>query len=92
MSETRESINVMIAYLLQVMYERGEMLRKTHASKEAERDAGVILTLSRSISILREDYGMYDKLAADQPEPAAPQPEQDAPEENAPDEEAQAQE
>ena len=69
MSETRQQANVMISYLFQVMYERGEQLRKSAGPRDANDHAKVILSLSRSISILREDYGMYDRAPEPQPEP-----------------------
>lgn len=74
MSGTRDQTNVMIGYLLQVMYERGEMLRKeATGSKEGERHANIIGSLARSISILREDFGYYDRKPEPEPEPDAPQ-------------------
>ncbi len=73
MSETKEQASVMIGYLFQIMYERGEMLRHAPATKDAERHAHIIHTLSRSIAILREDYGLYDRA------PQEPQPQSDAP-------------
>ncbi len=77
MTATREQTNVMIAYLFQVMFERGEILRReATGSKEAERHANIIHSLARSIAILREDYGLYDR--APLPDDAAPEPQTDA--------------
>lgn len=94
MSDTRDQTNVMIGYLLQVMYERGEMLRKEAAGvKEAERHASIIVSIARSISILREPYEYYDRTA-DAPAQPATEPAEwdeertDQPEETAPDEES----
>lgn len=75
MSDTKDQTNVMIGYLLQVMYERGEMLRKeTTGSKEAERHAGIIVSIARSISILREPYEYYDRAPDAQPEQPQAEP------------------
>lgn len=79
MSQTKEQAAAMIAYLFQIMFERGEKLRHQEGSKESERNAGIIHALARSISILREDYGLYDRVIADaqpQPDDADAQPEQ----------------
>ena len=100
MSDTKDQTNVMIGYLLQVMYERGEMLRKeTTGSKEAERHAGIIISLSRSISILREPYEYLNRPPDQEPQPdAQPQAEpvewdtENAPQETAPDEDTDQQE
>ena len=81
MSDTKDQTSVMIGYLLQVMYERGEMLRKeTTGSKEAERHAGIIISLSRSISILREpdEYLNRPPDLEPQPAPQSESPEWDA--------------
>lgn len=76
MSDTKDQTNVMIGYLLQVMYERGEMLRKeTTGSKEAERHASIIISLSRSISILREPYEYLNRPPDQEPQPEQPQAE-----------------
>lgn len=72
MSQTKEQASVMIGYLFQAMFERGEMLRKMAGSKEAIHNADIIHSLARSISILREDYGLYDRA----PQPDDAQPEQ----------------
>ena len=72
MSSTREQADVMVSYLFQALFERGEMLRKMAGSKEAIHNADIIHSLARSISILREDYGLYDHIAAQ----ADAQPEQ----------------
>ena len=77
MTDTKEQAAAMIAYLFQVMFERGEILRKDRTgSKEAERHAHIIHSLARSIAILREDYGLYDR--APLPDDAQPEPETDA--------------
>jgi len=67
----------MVSYLFQVLFERAEMLRKEIDPKVGERHASIIHSIARSISILREDYGLYDRIATPTAEPdAQPQPEQ----------------
>ena len=98
MSQTKEQASVMIGYLFQAMFERGEMLRKQAGSKEAIHNADIIHSLARSISILREDYGLYDRALQPDAQPEQPQAEpaewdtENAPQETAPDEDTAQQE